>query len=320
MFANLFKKPQGMGMFGGQPETYDAMGGYGQMPGAAQGGGFQMRNPMLAMAGLGMLSGRNNREAMSGAAKGAMMGMQYGQQQSNEQAEIEALSELGLPEGQLKLAQKSPTYRAKLLEAHASPKEAKNIYTGTDAGVLNQQTGELRPFAAGGQPTAKAPAGFEWIKNPEGQWEQAPVPGGPATQIPAEQAARLAMADSFLGQAPALAENVKAGDVTGPWDHAKARMGVGNQGRIYAKIESGVDALRRGLTGAGMPAEEADDYARRYLPTSRDNAETAADKMAQLERELNSIRARAEQGRVPRRPTTQGPNTTATGVQWSVEN
>jgi hypothetical protein len=76
MFGLFDKKPPGLGMFGGQPETYEAMGGNGPQAASAMGaggqGGFQMRNPQIAMMGLGMLSGRNNQEAFGGALKGAM--------------------------------------------------------------------------------------------------------------------------------------------------------------------------------------------------------------------------------------------------------
>lgn len=76
MFANLFnRKPQGLGMFGGQPETYDAMGGFGPQSSPAMGaqGGWQPHNQDALYMGLGMLSGRNNAEAFGGALKGAAL-------------------------------------------------------------------------------------------------------------------------------------------------------------------------------------------------------------------------------------------------------
>jgi hypothetical protein len=81
MFGNMFKRPQGLGMFGGQPETYEGMGGMGPQAAPAMGGqgGFQMANPQAAMMGLGMLSGRNNAEAFGGAMKGAALAHEMSQ-------------------------------------------------------------------------------------------------------------------------------------------------------------------------------------------------------------------------------------------------
>lgn len=54
MFGNMFKQQQG-GMFN-----------------------FEPANPMLMYAGMGMLGGRNNSEAIQGAMRGAMLGQQLG--------------------------------------------------------------------------------------------------------------------------------------------------------------------------------------------------------------------------------------------------
>lgn len=143
----------------------------------------------------------------------------------------------------------------------------------------------------------KLPPGYMWNdpENPRGG--VAPIPGGPAEQIPGEQAARLGMAESFQDQLPGIRQDVDAGRVTGPVDNIAGRFGMGEQGRVYARIESGVDALRRSLTGAGMPAEEASDYARRYLPSPWDTAEQTQDKLTQLEQELERIGQNLTRGR-----------------------
>ena len=124
-----------------------------------------------------------------------------------------------------------------------------------------------------------------------------PIEGGPATQIPAEMAARLGMADSFLGQLPEIKQSVEKGDATGPIDYAQGLLGWGEAGSTRRKIDSGVGALLRMLTGAGMPQAEAEQYVTRYKPTMFDDANILADKMNQLERELITIREKAMKGR-----------------------
>lgn len=111
--------------------------------------------------------------------------------------------------------------------------------------------------------------------------------GEPAVDpIPVEAAGRLGLAQSFLNELPEIRKGIEAGELTGGIDVATARQGIGTSGRLYARIESGVDALRRTLTGAGMPMDEAAQYVRRYQPSYVDTKETLQDKMNQLEMEL----------------------------------
>jgi hypothetical protein len=114
--------------------------------------------------------------------------------------------------------------------------------------------------------------------------------------IPAEQAGRIALTDVYLRDAPQIAEQIKAGTLTGPLDQSMANMGVGKPGEALRKMKSGADALRRGLSGAGMPAAEADDYVSRYLPAPFDTAETLLSKHAQLTQELQRFRQVINQG------------------------
>ncbi len=66
------------------------------------------------------------------------------------------------------------------------------------------------------------------------------------------------------------------------------KAGYGQQGRLYARIESGADALQRMLSGAGMPESEARAYARRYMPSAADTAGIVDQKLTQLESELSN--------------------------------
>lgn len=143
----------------------------------------------------------------------------------------------------------------------------------------------------------KLPSGFRW-KDPNDQnLGVEPIPGGPGEQIPGELAARVGMADSFLGQLPEIRKKVATGAVTGPVDRALSGSGRGDGANTYRQIESGADALMRLLTGAGMNQTEAEAYARRYLPSYADDADSLAQKLDQLERELTSAKDMAMRGR-----------------------
>lgn len=143
----------------------------------------------------------------------------------------------------------------------------------------------------------KLPTGFRW-KNPE-QKELGvePIPGGPGEQVPAELAARVGMADNFLSQLPKIKADVAAGKVTGLVDKTGAATGYGGGAQTYRQIQSGVDALTRMLSGAGMNITEAEQYARRYLPTYADDSQSMLTKLEQLEAELLSTKEMTMRGR-----------------------
>lgn len=144
----------------------------------------------------------------------------------------------------------------------------------------------------------KLPTGYQWNdpKNPDAGVK--PISGGPAEQISGELAARIGMADSFLGQAPALRQKLADGGVTGPLDRFKAgNIDSSDQAQLMREMQSGTDALMRMLTGAGMNLAEAEAYAKRYLPSYTDTAESAASKLDQLVRELESAKKMAVRGR-----------------------
>lgn len=141
----------------------------------------------------------------------------------------------------------------------------------------------------GGQ--SNAPSGYR--AKPDGSLE--PIPGGPADpaakssaprQLPADMAGRVALAEEYLSNADAINSAIKSGALTGPIDNRTAAAGYGKGGEIFRQIQSGRDALQRTLTGAGMPASEASEYADRYLPTIGDTSETLLSKQGQLQAEL----------------------------------
>lgn len=167
----------------------------------------------------------------------------------------------------------------------------------------------------------KAPSGFRW--SDESQTTLEPIPGGPGEQIAGELAARVGMADNFQKQLPAIRKKVAEGSVTGLLDRTIAGTGRGEQGEVYRQIQSGVDALQRLLTGAGMNVSEAQAYAQRYQPAFTDDAQTVLSKLDQLSAELDSTKNMAMRGRGGNTGGTQQTpktgNRTSSGVQWSLE-
>jgi hypothetical protein len=115
--------------------------------------------------------------------------------------------------------------------------------------------------------------------------------------IPAGESGRLALADIYLKRAPRIAEEIKKGNLTGPYDVAMGKQGVGQQGMVMGDIKSGVDALRRMLTGQGMPASEAAEYIQRYEPTYKDTVTTLKHKHERLVEELTGMRDNIMRGR-----------------------
>ena len=143
----------------------------------------------------------------------------------------------------------------------------------------------------------KVPGGYR-LKDPSNpNLGVEPIPGGPAEEMPGELAARVGMAKSFIAKAPGLRQKLADGEVTGWLDQSLAEGGYGDRGQIYQDLQSGVDALMRLMTGAGMNEAEARQYASRYLPTKRDTAAEAANKLDRLVGELEATANEASRGR-----------------------
>lgn len=155
---------------------------------------------------------------------------------------------------------------------------------------------------------AKLPSGFRWIDPKDQNKGVEAIPGGPATQIPSELAARVGMAESFQQDLPGIKQKIASGILTGPIDRATAGNVDSSEGAaVYRKIQSGADALMRLLTGAGMNQTEAQAYAQRYLPSYTDDVNSLNLKVDQLAKELNSAKDKAMRGRGDPSATVPGP-------------
>lgn len=157
-----------------------------------------------------------------------------------------------------------------------------------------QQQAYLQMRGRSGQQGPAAPSGYRQTEDGGLTF----IPGGPADPatrpLPAEQAARKALSDVFLQQAPDIIKAAEGGALTGIIDQAFTHAGFANPisgvdaGEMNRQIKSGVDALRRNLTGAGMSASESEEYVSRYQPSRTDTAAKLASKLRQLETELKA--------------------------------
>lgn len=239
---------------------------------------------------------------------------------------VRALMAKGMSEAEATAAASNPTLLASLL---------KQIHGGdTPAGYKKTETG--LSFIPGGpaDPAVKralgdrtnAPPGYRF-KNPEDPASDlVAISGGPAEKVDANVAARIGLADSFLGQLPSIRKRINEGQATGPVDGPAGYFGIGEAGELRRQVASGSEALLRNLTGAGMNEKEASDYVARYHLQPHETKWSANSKLDQLERELKATKEAVGRGRggshlpvpdAPRAPAA--PRITSTGIKWSME-
>lgn len=144
----------------------------------------------------------------------------------------------------------------------------------------------------------KLPSGFRWVNPDQRELGVEPIPGGPATQIPGELAARIGMGENWLqNDLPTLRDPASLEAATGPIDRAMAWAGKGKPAEIERKFQSGVEVLSRLLSGAGMTQIEVDEKTKRYMPTIADDANSLMTKLNQLEAEIRAAGNAAMRGR-----------------------
>jgi hypothetical protein len=163
-----------------------------------------------------------------------------------------------------------------------------------------------------GVPDAKLPTFQEWakpksrgisFKSADGTEIQI---GGDATgdsglqgtSIPAEVGSRIGLGQEFLEKDyPNIIKMIKDGDATGPVNYAAGYFGRGNSGIVQRRMATGIDSLRRSLTGAGMSQGEAKEMAGRYAPLMTDDAETLMRKAEGLKQDLEAAAKGAIRGK-----------------------
>jgi hypothetical protein len=176
--------------------------------------------------------------------------------------------------------------------AHGGIPRTMQLTTSPDGGVSFTEG----PMNAGGV-SQKPPTGYATVPQPDGTSALAPIEGGPATQMPAELAARIAVADDGLKVLPDLIRKAENGDLTGVFDWAWGVIGKGEQGKARRDIKGASEAITRLLTGAGMNNTEIANEGWMYTPQLLDDAATVKHKLERLQDRLKSARDQASLGR-----------------------
>jgi hypothetical protein len=176
--------------------------------------------------------------------------------------------------------------------AHGGIPRTMQLTTSPDGGVSFTEG----PMNAGGV-SQKPPTGYATVPKPDGTSALAPIEGGPATQMPAELAARIAVADDGLKVLPDLILKAENGDLTGIFDWAWGVIGKGEQGKARRDIKGASEAITRLLTGAGMNNTEIANEGWMYTPQLLDDAATVKHKLERLQDRLKSARDQASLGR-----------------------
>lgn len=132
----------------------------------------------------------------------------------------------------------------------------------------------------------KAPNGYLWNDPGNPQAGVSPIPGGPATTVTPEQAAKTQSMEVALAQLPRVKElvytkdgkvdrtNIFNAEFQTPWSEGRD---------LWTAQEYGIQAITRGETGAAMPPEELENTRKRFAPKPLDSDELIAAKLRMYE-------------------------------------
>lgn len=113
-----------------------------------------------------------------------------------------------------------------------------------------------------------------------------PEKAAKAAELPGEIGARIGLGREFEKDIPSLKGKIEKFGAT---DYADLAVNRGEAGRVWRRIESGRDALVRGLTGAGIGVAEAENQAARYQIGVTDTPATMINKLDSLARDLRAV-------------------------------
>lgn len=126
----------------------------------------------------------------------------------------------------------------------------------------------------------------------------------PNASLPAEVGARIEMGRNFIRMVPDIEARIGKLDAG---DHINLALGRGNAAGLWRDIETGRDALLRGLTGAGMSITEAQNAVDRYQISATDRKQTMIDKVHNLQRDLEAVERGAITGKSGTMAKAYGP-------------
>jgi hypothetical protein len=164
------------------------------------------------------------------------------------------------------------------------------------------------------QSQRKPPEGFRYSNPNDPNAGVEPIPGGPATQVSAEIAGRLAMMDVASSQIDRASKDLLV--ARGSWGYglnplteegrkglaarAMSATNIGPLGQANRSVQYGVEAALRAMTGAAAPDKELVRYnTELFSPTSNDSPETVQQKLGSLKAFMDRARGYALQGRTP---------------------
>ena len=220
----------------------------------------------------------------------------------------ESITELSMDSAASRLAQPLPPSVAPVKTGVLTEDDIRNINENippserasfTRSLIRERMLEQAKPF----KPPA-APSGYRNIVDEGGNViRQEPIPGGPGTQMPAELGARIGLAESFIkSDLPNIKKSIDE-QFTDDWtakdafSRAQLAGGFGEEGEIYRRAKTGIDALTRMMTGAGLNVSEESVYNARYLPAPNDTKTTMLKKLNGLQRDLEATIKTVTRGR-----------------------
>ena len=181
----------------------------------------------------------------------------------------------------------------------------------------------------------KPPPGYTWKQPSNPAAGLSPIPGGPQSKLPANEAGYLAMLKSSRPGVEQAKKYFLSPDFkSGPLDAAGLALGqkldVGEISRQRRNIEMATEAALRIATGAAAPEPEVKRYANFYMPSVYDGEATRRQKLEALSRFMDCAKANMGRGRLPEPEVFMGVNSptgpglpgfdpTKPGAGWSAK-
>jgi hypothetical protein len=161
--------------------------------------------------------------------------------------------------------------------------------------AIQQQLADAKT-AEGGQ--GKAPTGYRWKEGQPGVLE--PIPGGPATVMTPEQAAKTELLANGIKDVQRYKDLVlKDGKIDRQIIIGMSTPGMagvpGTDSRLaYSYIYNAIEAKLRAESGAAVPDTEVSRMAKRFIPSPLDNDATIKSKVERLEEFLGGSLGRVK--------------------------
>jgi hypothetical protein len=237
----------------------------------------------LLVAGLGMMSHGD-------VGRGGLQGMAY--LAGAEEGERDAEREAGKLSQQMRNDERAvqAAARAERRESRADSREERLAASDEKRLDLAQKEYDLKTKQGPGKSDAAKRAIDAGLTPGTPEYNdyvlKGPEKAAKAAELPGEIGARIGLGREFEKDMPALKERISKFGAT---DYADLAIGRGEAGAVWRRIESGRDALVRGLTGAGIGVAEAQNQAARYQIGITDRPETMISKLESLQRDLRAV-------------------------------